>query len=269
MDIVDKMKEAVTGAKPDHPHTLTSDIWQQVVHRVGPKIAAMIWEAVPEGARDKTSGWVKEIFSIASIIVAQFLPNKGIGAFFDAMQVEVASELYELAAKHKNSGHIDENQISSSSSKPVVGVSDFGAEGREQILRLEFVRVNRIMVWLACATSAKVDPKDILEFLNGLTLRELRNFADMEDVAKQTYVEARIRKPIPKVESKKLVEKISAWFADVWEQAKNCAEKANADLEEIALANDDDVRILEERVARLREEAAKPLGRNAWEIWKL
>lgn len=269
MDIVNTVKEAVTGAKPDHPHTLTSDIWQQVVHRVGPKIAAMIWEAVPEGARDKTSGWVKEIFSIASIIVAQFLPNKGIGAFFDAMQVEVASELYELAAKHKTHGHIDENKISSSPSKSAVGVSDFGVEGREQILRLELVRVNRIIAWLACATSAKVDPKDILEFLNGLTLRELRSFADLEDMAKQMYIEARIRKSIPKVESKKFFEELVALFGRTWEKVKDCAEKVDADLNEIALDNDNDVRVLEERVASLREDVTKPLGRASWEIWKL
>lgn len=269
MDIVGKMKEAVAGAKPDHPHTLTSDIWQQIVHRVGPKIAAMIWEAVPDGARDNVSGWVKEIFSIASIIIAQFLPNKGVGAFFDALQVEVASELYELAAKHKNSDRGDEAKISSAISKPVVGSSDYGAEGTEQILRLELVRANRIIAWLACAASAKVDPKDILDFLNGLTLRELRNFADMEDVAKQTYVEARIRKSIPKVESKKFFEELVELFGRTWEKVKSCAEKVNDDLEEIALDNDNDVRVLEERVARLREEAAKPLGSNAWKIWKL
>lgn len=269
MDIVGKVKEVVTGAKPDHPHTLTSDIWQQVVHRVGPKIAAMIWEAVPEDARDKASGWVKEIFSIASIIIAQFLPNKGVGAFFDAMQVEVASELYELAAKHKSSGQTEGEETSSSPFKPVIGVLNYGTEGREQILRLELERVNRIIAWLVCAASEKVDPKDILDFLNGLTLRELRNFADMEDAVKQTYVEARIRKPIPKVESSKLTEKISAWFANAWGEFKDCAEKANADLEEIALANDDDVRILEERIARLREEVKKPLGSDAWKIWKL
>lgn len=270
MDIIGKVKEAVAGAKPDHPHTLTTDIWQQLVHRVGPKIAAMIWEAVPEGARDKVSGWVKEIFSIASIIIAQFLPNKGVGAFFDALQVEVASELYELAAKHKNSGQTDEiNSSSVSPSKSVVGISDYGVEGAEQILRLELVRVNKIIVWLACAASTNVDPKDILDFLNGLTLRELRNFADMEDVAKQTYVEARIRKMIPKVESKKFFEELMELFGRTWEQVKDCAEKVNDDLEEIALDNDNDVRVLEERIIRLREEAAKPLGNNGWKIWKL
>lgn len=269
MDIVGKVKEAVAGAKPDHPHTLTSDIWQQIVHRVGPKIAAMIWEAVPEESRDKVSGWVKELFSIASIIIAQFLPNKGVGAFFDAMQVEVASELYELAAKHKNSGQDDGAQNPRGAShKSVVGILDYGAEGTEQILRLELARINRIIAWLACAASANVDPKDILDFLNGLTLRELRNFADMEDVAKQTYVEARIRKSIPKVESKKFFEELVELFGRTWEKVKSCAEKVNDDLEEIALDNDNDVRVLEERVARLRKEVAKPLS-NSWKIWKL
>lgn len=270
MDIGEKIKDVVAGVKPDHPHGLLSDAWQQAVHRFGPKIAKAMWEAFPNEVREKLSeGWVKELFQGVSLLVAQVLPNKGIAQMIDALQVEVAAELHELASAHKKGEPEQEKGTSVSAGSPPVAAR-YGVEGTEKIFRIEFERAEKLIVWFASAVAAGIDGKELAQFLNGLTLAELRVFADSDDDAKRVYAAERLKEPVPKVNSESLARKIVNWFGSRWEAAKACASEVNSGLEEIALIQERETLMLEQALEQKRAELRRPP--TLWarlQFWKL
>lgn len=272
MGIFDKIRETVNAAGDEHRHTPADDAWEQVVSAVGPKMAEGLWEVIPQGLRDALSKpGAENIFQVLSYGFARILPNKGVATFVNALQREIAGELRELAQKHRSGEPQEEARESVSASGGASRqAAPSSAEGSNQILRLELKRAERIAAWLACLRVADLPdlkPEDVAKFLDKLTLRELRTFADLSDEAKRVYAEARIGKPVPKPEPAKTENKILRWLGARWDKFSDILCKLNGDLEEIALLGDEDVEALQKEYEQLCEEGE--LERIGWKFWNI
>lgn len=272
MGIFDKIRETVSYAGDEHRHTPADDAWEQVVSAVGPKMAEGLWEVIPQGLRDVLSKpGAENIFQILSYGFARILPNKGVGTFVNTLQREIAGELREMAQKHRSGESREDSRESASA--PGAASSQTGSstvEGSNQILRLELKRAERVAAWLACLRVADLPdlkPEDVAKFLDKLTLRELRTFADLSDEAKRVYAEARIGKPLPKSEPAKAENKILLWLGARWDSLSEILCRLNSDLEEIALLEDERIEALQKEYAQLCEEEEPE--RIGWKFWKI
>lgn len=271
MGIVDRIKETMKSSSDDHKHTPLDDAWEEVVSVIGPKLAEGIWGAIPVSLRELVSKpGAENIFQLLSFGFKRILPDSGVGAFVSTLQREVAGELRELAQKHRSVGIAANVSAPISTSGMNAGAVN-GSEGANQILRLELQRAERIIAWLACLRVAdlpELKPEDIVRFLDKLTLRELRTFADMSDEAKRAYAEARIGKTIPEVAGKSAENKILHWLGEKWNKLSDALCQMNSDLEEIALVKEEEIDALEKEYQRLSEEEIRPLKKIGWRFWR-
>ncbi len=271
MGVMEKIKEAMKGGG-DNRHTPADDAWEQVVSAIGPKLADGIWEATPEEVRKIVSRQGAEnIFQLLSYGFARILPDSGAGAFVNVLQREIAGELREKAQKHRSGDGAKSVKDTSSADAPTSDAG-CGVQGSRQILRLELERANRVVAWIACvhaAGSKEFTAEKLVNFLDKMTIRELRTFADLDDESKRVYAEACTGDHLPKVESESLANKIANWFASAFGTVGDWFAGIDGDLSEIALIQDEEIRVLEEKLSRIREETDKPLGFESWKFWKL
>jgi hypothetical protein len=134
------------------------------------------------------------------------------------------------------------------------------------LLRLELELANNLIAWLYAVDNAGYPIADIINLLQELTPYELRNFAKMDDTAKQAYVELRWKLNLSRVDSKPIEKNISAWFGKAWEKVTSKLKSMDQALEMLAFANTTETARLQAALL----EVSKPLTlRDYLMFWKL